>query len=123
MAAQSFHETKNFSCGEGGAIVINDAAATWTEPRSFARRAPTGATSSAASSTSTRGWIIGSSYLPSDLLAAMLLAQLEDREWVWEHRSTVWNRYAEGLADWSQVNSVHCRLSRSTVRRPTIFSI
>jgi dTDP-4-amino-4,6-dideoxygalactose transaminase len=36
----------------------------------------------------------------------MLLAQLEDREWVWEHRSTVWNRYAEGLADWSRINNV-----------------
>ena len=44
-------------------------------------------------------WVdVGSSFLPSDLLAAMLLAQLEDREWVWERRSTIWHRYADELA-------------------------
>ena len=81
------------------------------------------ATSSAAWSTNTRWVDIGSSYLPSDLLAALLLAQLEDREWVWEHRSTVWNRYAAELADWSRLNSVADAVrSRSTARRPTIFS-
>ena len=52
-------------------------------------------------------WVdVGSSFLPSDLLAAMLLAQLEDREWVWEHRSTIWHRYSDELADWAAANDV-----------------
>jgi dTDP-4-amino-4,6-dideoxygalactose transaminase len=52
-------------------------------------------------------WVdVGSSFLPSDLLAAMLLAELEDRDWVWERRSTIWHRYADELADWSRTNNV-----------------
>lgn len=105
MAAQSFHETKNFSCGEGGAIVINDPR--YVERAEIIREKGTNRRKFFSGLVDKYTWVdIGSSYLPSDLLAAMLLAQLEDREWVWEHRSTVWNRYAEGLADWSRLNNV-----------------
>jgi len=105
MAAQSFHETKNFSCGEGGAIVINDPQ--YLERAEIIREKGTNRRNFFRGLVDKYTWVeLGSSYLPSDLLAAMLLAQLEDREWVWEHRSTIWNRYAEGLADWSRINGV-----------------
>jgi dTDP-4-amino-4,6-dideoxygalactose transaminase len=105
MAAQSFHETKNFSCGEGGAIVINDPH--YVDRAEIIREKGTNRRNFFRGLVDKYTWVdIGSSYLPSDLLAAMLLAQLEDREWVWERRSTVWNRYAEGLTDWSHLNNV-----------------
>ncbi len=105
MAAQSFHETKNFSCGEGGAIIINDPA--YVERAEIIREKGTNRRNFFRGLVDKYTWVdIGSSYLPSDILAAMLLAQLEDREWVWERRSTIWNRYAEGLADWSRINRV-----------------
>ena len=55
LATLTFHETKNFSCGEGGALLINDERLSSSGPRSSARRAPTGSASSAARSTSTPG--------------------------------------------------------------------
>ena len=105
MAAQSFHETKNFSCGEGGAIVINDPQ--YVERAEIIREKGTNRRNFFRGLVDKYTWVdVGSSYLPSDLLAAMLLAQLEDREWVWERRSTIWNRYAADLADWSRINNV-----------------
>ena len=105
MAAQSFHETKNFSCGEGGAIVINDPK--YVDRAEIIREKGTNRRNFFRGLVDKYTWVdLGSSFLPSDLLAAILLAQLEDREWVWERRSTVWNHYAAGLADWSRTNSV-----------------
>jgi dTDP-4-amino-4,6-dideoxygalactose transaminase len=105
LAAQSFHETKNFSCGEGGALVINDPA--FVERAEIIREKGTNRRNFFRGLVDKYTWVdIGSSYLPSDILAAMLLAQLEDREWVWERRSTLWNRYATDLADWSRINNV-----------------
>ena len=100
MAAQSFHETKNFSCGEG-APCSSTTRASSSGRRSSGRRAPTAAASSAAWSTSTPGSDIGSSYLPSDLLAAVLLGQFEARSSIQERRRRIWERYRAGLADWA----------------------
>jgi dTDP-4-amino-4,6-dideoxygalactose transaminase len=105
MAAQSFHETKNFSCGEGGAIVINDSA--YIERAEIIREKGTNRRQFFLGLVDKYTWVdVGSSYLPSDLLAAMLLAQLEDRDWVLEHRSAIWHRYDDELADWSDANDV-----------------
>jgi dTDP-4-amino-4,6-dideoxygalactose transaminase len=105
IAALSFHETKNFSCGEGGAIVINDPQ--YVDRAEIVREKGTNRRNFFRGLVDKYTWVdLGSSYLPSDLLAAMLLAQLEDREWVWERRRTAWMQYAEGLADWAQVNGV-----------------
>ena len=105
MAAQSFHETKNFSCGEGGAIVINDPR--YVERAEIIREKGTDRRKFFRGLVDKYTWVdVGSSYLPSDLLAAMLLAQLEDREWVWERRSTVWNRVRSGAR--SVVASQRC---------------
>jgi dTDP-4-amino-4,6-dideoxygalactose transaminase len=105
MAAQSFHETKNFSCGEGGALIINDPR--YVERAEIIREKGTNRRNFFRGLVDKYTWVdVGSSFLPSDLLAAMLLAELEDRDWVWERRSTIWHRYADELADWSHANNV-----------------
>jgi dTDP-4-amino-4,6-dideoxygalactose transaminase len=105
MAAQSFHETKNFSSGEGGAIVINDPQ--YVERAEVIREKGTNRRNFSRGLVDKYTWVdVGSSFVPSDILAAMLLAQLEDREWVWERRSTIWHRYAESLAAWAASSDV-----------------
>ena len=117
MAAQSFHETKNFSCGEGGALIINDPR--YVERAEIIREKGTNRRNFFRGLVDKYTWVdVGSSFLPSDLLAAMLLAELEDRDWVWERRSTIWNRYAEGLADWSRVNNVQMPLIPAHCKTP-----
>jgi dTDP-4-amino-4,6-dideoxygalactose transaminase len=100
LAAQSFHETKNFTCGEGGALLVND-------PR-LVERAIIIRDKGTNRSQFLRGMVdkytwtdIGSSYLPSDLLAAFLYAQLEAREVIQEKRKRIWNFYFEALQDWA----------------------
>jgi dTDP-4-amino-4,6-dideoxygalactose transaminase len=101
MAAQSFHETKNFTCGEGGALLIND--------KRFVERAEIIREKGTDRSRFFRGLIdkytwtdIGSSYLPSDLLAAVLLGQFEAKDSIQARRERIWERYDAGLADWAQ---------------------
>lgn len=109
MAAQSFHETKNFSSGEGGAIVINESK--YVERAEIIREKGTNRRNFFRGLVDKYTWVdVGSSFLPSDLLAALLLAQLEDREWVWERRSTIWHRYADELAAWAAANDVELPL-------------
>jgi dTDP-4-amino-4,6-dideoxygalactose transaminase len=105
MASQSFHETKNFSSGEGGALLIND--------RKLAERAEIIREKGTNRSRFFRGqvdkytWVdIGSSYLPSDILAAFLFAQFEKREEIQLHRKQVWEMYYAGLKDWAAVHAV-----------------
>ena len=105
LSTQSFHETKNFTCGEGGALLIND--------RELLERALVIREKGTNRSRFFRGevdkytWVdLGSSYLPSDLLAAFLCAQLEARATIQEKRRRIWNRYYESLADWAENNDV-----------------
>ena len=105
MASQSFHETKNFTCGEGGALLIND--------RELAERAEIIREKGTNRSRFFRGqvdkytWVdIGSSYLPSDILAAFLFAQFEQREKIQLHRKQVWEMYYAGLKDWADEHGV-----------------
>lgn len=100
LATQSFHETKNVSCGEGGALLIND--------RHYAERAEILREKGTDRSRFFRGqvdkytWVdIGSSFLPSDLLAAVLWAQLEAWQEIQTTRRTIWHRYQDGLREWS----------------------
>ena len=103
MAAQSFHETKNFSCGEGGAIVINDLA--YVERAEILREKGTDRRKFFRGLVDKYTWVdVGSSYLPSDLLAAMLLAQLEESDWVQRRRQLLWEKYASDLVDWAGEN-------------------
>jgi dTDP-4-amino-4,6-dideoxygalactose transaminase len=101
MAAQSFHETKNFSCGEGGALLINDER--FIERAEVVREKGTNRSQFFRGQVDKYTWTdIGSSYLPSDLLAAVLLAQLEARDSIQSKRQKIWSRYHRGLSDWAQ---------------------
>lgn len=105
LATQSFHETKNFTCGEGGALVINDPSL--VERAEILREKGTNRSRFFRGQVDKYTWVdVGSSYLPSDLLAAFLLAQLEAREAVQARREALWHRYAEGLAGWAERNGI-----------------
>ena len=100
MATQSFHETKNFSCGEGGALVINDAR--FVDRAEIIREKGTNRSRFFRGLVDKYTWTdIGSSYLPSDLLAAALMAQLEARDSIQARRKQIWERYQAGLVDWA----------------------
>jgi dTDP-4-amino-4,6-dideoxygalactose transaminase len=93
----SFHETKNIHCGEGGALLLND-------PR-FVERAEVIREKGTNRSRFFRGqvdkytWVdVGSSYLPSELNAAFLWAQMEEAEAITARRLDIWRRYHEGFA-------------------------
>jgi dTDP-4-amino-4,6-dideoxygalactose transaminase len=105
MAAQSFHETKNFSCGEGGALLINDPK--YTERAEIIREKGTNRSRFFRGQVDKYTWVdVGSSYLPSDILAAYLYGQLEQREKIQSHRKKVWDFYNASLADWAKAHEV-----------------
>ncbi len=105
MAAQSFHETKNISCGEGGALLINDPAL--IERAEIIREKGTNRSRFFRGQVDKYTWVdIGSSYLPSDILAAFLYAQLESRERIQAHRKNIWTLYYEGLKEWATTHEV-----------------
>jgi dTDP-4-amino-4,6-dideoxygalactose transaminase len=107
LAAQSFHETKNFTCGEGGALLINDPAL--VERAEIIREKGTNRSRFFRGQVDKYTWVdIGSSYLPSELLAAYLLAQLEAREEIQRRRQVIWQRYDAELANWADARDV-CR--------------
>lgn len=105
LATQSFHETKNFHCGEGGALLINDPAL--IERAEIIREKGTDRTRFFRGQVDKYSWVdIGSSYLPSEILAAFLYAQLEKREQIQKAREVIWNRYFEGLKEWADSKGV-----------------
>ena len=101
LATLSFHETKNVFCGEGGALILNDAA---LESRAeVLREKGTDRSRFFRGEVDKYTWVdAGSSYVPADVLAAFLLAQLEKRESVQEARRALWIRYRDELASWVQ---------------------
>jgi dTDP-4-amino-4,6-dideoxygalactose transaminase len=106
MASQSFHETKNFTSGEGGALLINDPLL--VERAEIIREKGTNRSRFFRGQVDKYTWVdIGSSYLPSDILAAFLFAQFEQREKIHLHRQQVWEMYYAGLKDWADVHGVH----------------
>jgi dTDP-4-amino-4,6-dideoxygalactose transaminase len=103
LAALSFHETKNFSCGEGGALLINDAQ--FNQRAEILREKGTDRSRFFRGEIDKYNWVdVGSSYLPSDLLAAFLRAQLEHRDQIQSMRREVWENYARELASWADTN-------------------
>lgn len=105
MASQSFHETKNFTSGEGGALLINDPAL--SERAEIIREKGTNRSRFFRGQVDKYTWVdIGSSYLPSDILAAFLFAQFEQREKIQSHRKQVWEMYQTGLQDWADAHGV-----------------
>jgi dTDP-4-amino-4,6-dideoxygalactose transaminase len=105
MATQSFHETKNFTSGEGGALLINDSSL--VERAEIIREKGTNRSRFFRGQVDKYTWMdIGSSYLPSEILAAFLFAQLEQREKIQSHREQVWEIYYAGLKDWASAHDV-----------------
>ncbi|MDL1944364.1 dTDP-4-amino-4,6-dideoxygalactose transaminase [Chloroflexi bacterium CFX2] len=105
MATQSFHETKNFTSGEGGALLINDPK--YIEEAEILREKGTNRSRFFRGQVDKYTWVnIGSSYLPSDMLAAFLLAQLEEREWIQSKRRQIWETYYKELGAWAEENHV-----------------
>jgi dTDP-4-amino-4,6-dideoxygalactose transaminase len=105
LATQSFHETKNITCGEGGALLINDP--------EYAGRAEILREKGTNRSRFFRGqvdkytWVdIGSSYLPSDLLGAFLYAQLEKRYEIQARRRHIWEFYYQHLSPWASQKGI-----------------
>ncbi len=105
MASQSFHETKNFTCGEGGALLINDPR--FIERAEIIREKGTNRSRFFRGQVDKYTWVdIGSSYLPSEILAAFLYGQLEQREKIQSHRRRVWETYHSGLEGWAASHDV-----------------
>jgi dTDP-4-amino-4,6-dideoxygalactose transaminase len=110
LATFSFHETKNVICGEGGALVVNSP--------SFADRAHvlqekgTNRRAFLVGQVDKYTWVdLGSSFAPSEILAAFLLAQLEEAERITASRLAIWQRYHDGFAELER---------QELVRRPVV---
>lgn len=100
MSTSSFHETKNVHCGEGGALVLIDPAL--VERAEILREKGTNRSRFFRNQVDKYTWVdIGSSYLPSDMLAAFLTAQLEHFEQIQAERMHIWNTYSISLAGWA----------------------
>jgi dTDP-4-amino-4,6-dideoxygalactose transaminase len=105
LGTLSFHETKNVTCGEGGALLVNDPEL--FERAEILREKGTNRSRFFRGEVDRYTWVdIGSSYLPSDLLAAFLLAQLEAREESQSRRRRIWETYAAELAGWAAARGI-----------------
>ena len=105
LATQSFHETKNVTCGEGGALLINDAS--YIERAEVIREKGTNRGRFFRGQVDKYTWVdVGSSYLPSDVLAAFLFAQLEHRAEIQNRRQRIWKRYEGQLGGWAKRNGM-----------------
>lgn len=105
FATQSFHETKNINCGEGGALLINNPG--YIERAEIIREKGTNRIRFFRGQVDKYTWVdIGSSYLPSDILAAFLYAQLEVWPKIQNRRKLIWEKYHENLKDWAVSNEV-----------------
>jgi len=105
LATQSFHETKNVMCGEGGALVINDSQ--FVERAEILREKGTNRSRFFRGQVDKYTWEdLGSSYLPSEILSAFLCAQLERRQDITAARRRIWNYYHAELSGWAAENGV-----------------
>jgi dTDP-4-amino-4,6-dideoxygalactose transaminase len=105
LATLSFHETKNISCGEGGALLVNDPEL--VERAEVLREKGTDRSRFFRGQVDKYTWVdVGSSYLPSDALAALLFAQLEMADVIQARRRSIWDRYAAELGGWAAEHGV-----------------
>jgi dTDP-4-amino-4,6-dideoxygalactose transaminase len=110
LAAMSFHETKNVIAGEGGALLVNDAA--WIERAEIIREKGTNRSQFFRGEIDKYTWVdIGSSYLPSEVTAAFLWAQLEEATAITEQRRHIWALYHQGC-EWLE--------HKGLLRRPVV---
>ena len=101
----SFHETKNYSMGEGGALLIRDASK--IEEAEIIREKGTNRSKFFRGQIDKYTWVnFGSSYLPSDMNAAYLYAQLEMADEINDARLAIWDRYYEGLKELEEIGKI-----------------
>ncbi len=105
LATQSFHETKNFTCGEGGALLINDDE--MVDRAEIIREKGTNRSRFFRGQIDKYTWVdVGSSYLPSDMLAAHLWAQFELADQVQARRREIWDYYQLHLEQWAAAHGL-----------------
>lgn len=105
FSAQSFHETKNFTCGEGGALLLNDPG--YIERAEILREKGTNRARFFRGQVDKYTWVdIGSSYVMSDVLAAFLYGQLEVWHEIQQKRRSVWEYYDRHLGDWARERGI-----------------
>lgn len=98
LGALSFHETKNIICGEGGSLLVNDARL--FERAEVIREKGTNRSSFARGEADKYTWVdIGSSFLPGEVVAAFLWAQMEMAESITQRRRQIWARYQDAFAE------------------------
>lgn len=96
LGAFSFHETKNLTSGEGGLLAINDP--DFIERAHIIRDKGTNRNKFIEGVVDKYSWVdVGSSYAPSELTAALMLAQIQNRNSIYQKRRAIWNRYQEGF--------------------------
>jgi dTDP-4-amino-4,6-dideoxygalactose transaminase len=105
MATQSFHETKNITCGEGGALLVNNEV--YEERAEIIREKGTNRARFFRGQVDKYSWVdVGSSYVMSDVLAAFLYGQLERWESIQAKRGAIWERYDRVLGEWAMANGI-----------------
>ncbi|MDH3998821.1 MAG: dTDP-4-amino-4,6-dideoxygalactose transaminase [Desulfuromonadales bacterium] len=110
LGCYSFHETKNVISGEGGALLVNRK--DWVERAEIVREKGTNRSQFFRGEVDKYSWVdVGSSYLPGEVIAAFLVAQLESAEEITARRLEVWNQYHQGFAELE---------ARGWVRRPVV---
>ncbi|HEX8873853.1 MAG TPA: DegT/DnrJ/EryC1/StrS family aminotransferase, partial [Nitrosospira sp.] len=110
LGALSFHETKNIISGEGGALLVNDPS--FSEQAEIIREKGTNRSLFFRGQVDKYTWVeLGSSYLPSELIAAFLWAQMEEADAITRRRLDIWNTYHANLQAWE---------AQGNIRRPII---
>lgn len=105
LSTLSFHETKNITCGEGGALTINDPSL--VERAEILREKGTDRARFLRGQVDKYTWVeVGSSWVASDILAAYLVAQLEEFDAIQRDRMALWQAYDESLLDWAAEHGV-----------------
>ena len=105
LGTQSFHETKNITCGEGGALLINDES--YAERAEIIREKGTNRARFFRGQVDKYSWVdVGSSYVMSDVLAAFLFGQLEVWPGIQARRRQIWERYHATLTPWAQAHGI-----------------
>jgi dTDP-4-amino-4,6-dideoxygalactose transaminase len=117
LAAQSFHETKNITCGEGGALVVNRPEL--VDRAEIVREKGTNRSRYFRGEVEKYTWVdFGSSYVPSEIVAAFLEAQLEACDRIQNARRRVWERYAADLAPWATLNGTRLPIVPEVCEHP-----
>ena len=118
IATLSFHETKNLTCGKGGALLFNEDS--YLRRARIIRNKGTNRDEFFEGLVDKYSWVdLGSSYLLSDLLSAFLLCQLNARSAIQARRSAIWNRYREELLPWAESECVRLPIVPEYAEHPS----